>query len=117
MYPIRPPEPVPPYERGPMPPHTSPFALIGAGVDAVALSLIQVLPWLGLGHYLALGGAAFGLVGVILGLVALGHIARQPKRVEGRPMAIAAIVVGGLELVGYLAFFVLGAGSFRFAAV
>jgi hypothetical protein len=32
-------------------------------------------------------------------------------------MAIAAIVVGGLELVGYLAFFVLGAGSFSFAAV
>lgn len=111
MYPLRPPEPVPPYDRGPMPPHTSPFALIGIGADVIALGLIQVMALLGLAHYLALGGAACGLVGVIMGWVALRHIARMPKRIEGRPMAVAAIVVGALEVVGYLVLFAVGASG------
>jgi hypothetical protein len=95
-----------------MPPHTSPFALIGAGADVVGLGLIQVLPLLGLAHYLALGGAACGVLGAVMGLVALAHIARNPKRIEGRPMAIASVVVGGLEVVGYLVVFALGARGF-----
>jgi hypothetical protein len=105
--PIRPVEPVPPYERGPMPPRTSPFALFGIGAVALGITLAQVLPLLLLSRYLVLIGVACGLLGAALGLAALGQIARFPKRIEGRPMAIAAVVLGLLEALGYLAIFLL----------
>ncbi len=108
MPPIRPVEPVPPYDRGPMPPRTSPFSLFGIGAVALGIMLAQVLPLLLLSRYLVLVGVACGLLGSALGLAALGQIARFPKRIEGRPMAIAAIVLGVLEALGYLALFLLG---------
>lgn len=111
MQPIRPVQPVPPYDRGPMPPHTSPYALFGIGAVALGVTLLQVLPLLLLTRYLALAGVACGLAGVALGSVALGHITRNPKRIEGRPMAIAAIVLGLLEVLGYFAYFWISGGG------
>jgi hypothetical protein len=107
MYPIRPVEPVPPYDRGPMPPHTSPFALFGIGAVAVGLAMLQVLPLLLLARFLAVAGVACGVAAVALGLLALGHITRFPKRIEGRPIALAAVILGSLEALGYSALLVL----------
>lgn len=111
MQPIRPAEPVAPYNPGPMPPHTSVYALFGIGAVALGVTLIQLFPLLSLTRYLALGGAACGSVGAALGVLALGHIARNPKRIEGRPMALAAVVLGVFETLGYLAFFWLASGG------
>ena len=110
MPPIRPVEPVPPYDPGPMPPRTSPFALLGIGAVAFGLSTIVVLPALLLVRYLALVGIVCGLAAVALGLLALGQIARFPKRIEGRPMALAAVSLGLLEALGYVALFLLHSG-------
>ncbi len=107
MYPIRPVAPVPPYDRGPMPPHTSPFALFGIGAVALGLALLQILPLLLLARFLAVVGLACGLAAAGLGLLALGHIARFPKRIEGRPMALAAVILGSIEALGYAALLLL----------
>lgn len=109
MQPIRPVQPVPPYDPGPMPPRTPVAALLGFGAVALGLSLLQIFPLLLLARFTALGGVVCGLIGAALGLVALAQIARLPKRYQGRPMAIAATVLGLLEALGYGLFFVLGA--------
>lgn len=109
MLPIKPVEPVPPYDPGPMPPRTPLLALLGFGAVALGVSLLQVFPVLLLSHYVALGGALCGLVAAALGALALARIARNPKRYEGRPMAIAAIILGLLEALGYAVFAALQA--------
>jgi hypothetical protein len=109
MQPIRPVAPVPPYDPGPMPPRTTPFALFGIGAAALGVSLAELLPVLALGRFLALGGVVCGLAGALLGLAGLAQIARQPRRFEGRPMSIAAVVLGLLEALAYGAYFLLGA--------
>ncbi|HEY7834736.1 MAG TPA: hypothetical protein VIG30_14280 [Ktedonobacterales bacterium] len=111
MLPIRPPAPLAPYDPGPMPPRTPALALLGIGAVALGVALLEALPVLGLSRYLAAGGAVCGLVAVALGLGALARIARQPKRYEGRPMALAALVLGLLEVLffgGFLALQVFG---------
>jgi hypothetical protein len=97
-----------------MPPRTPRAALVGFGAVALGVSLIQVFPLLLLSRYIALGGIACGLVAAGLGLIALGQVVRQPKRYEGRPMALAAIVLGLLEALGYAIFFVLGGQGIPF---
>ena len=104
MQPIKPVEPVPPYDAGPMPPRTPVQALFGIGAVALGISLLEVFPLLLLTRYTALVGIACGLAAILLGILALGKIARLPARYEGRPMAIAAIVLGVLEALGYAVF-------------
>jgi hypothetical protein len=94
-----------------MPPRTSPFALLGIGAAALGVSTVAVLPALLLSRYLALVGLVCGALAIVLGLLALLQIARFPKRIEGRPMAIAAVIFGALEALGYLALLLLH-GSF-----
>jgi hypothetical protein len=108
MQPIRPVAPVPPYDPGPMPPRTTAFALVAIAAAALGVALIEIFPLLLLARFLAFGGMLCGLVALLLGTIALGRIARQPKRYEGKPMAVAAIIVGLLEVVGYIAFYLLG---------
>jgi hypothetical protein len=109
MQPIRPVQPVPPYDPGPMPPRTPVAALLGFAAVALGLSLLQIFPLLLLARFTVLGGAICGLVGAVLGSTALAQITRLPKRYQGRPMALAAIVLGLLEALGYAIFFALGA--------
>lgn len=108
MQPIRPVAPVPPYDPGPMPPRTPVVALVGIGAVALGLALLEILPLLLLARFLAIGGMLCGLAAMVLGTVALSRIASQPKRYEGKPMAVAAIILGLLEALGYAAFYVLG---------
>lgn len=44
-------------------------------------------------------GAIVGIVGVILGIVALGKIGREPQRLRGRGMAITGICTGSVGIV------------------
>ena len=55
--------------------------------------------------------AVFGLVGLILGIVALHNAQREPQQYGGKGMAIAGIITGGLGLVlvvvGFVFYFAL----------
>lgn len=42
-----------------------------------------------------------GLVALILGLVALSQIKKDPTRVGGKPFAIAGVITGGISVVIY----------------
>lgn len=84
-----------------MPPRTPVQALLGFGAVALGVGLLQVFPLLLLSKYVALGGAMCGLVAAALGALALSRIARFPKRYEGRPMALAAVILGLLEALAY----------------
>lgn len=108
MQPIRPVAPVPPYDPGPMPPRTTAFALVAIGAVALGVALTEIFPLLLLARFLAFGGMLCGLAAMVLGGIALQRIASQPKRYEGKPMAVAAIIVGLLETLGYAAFYLLG---------
>jgi hypothetical protein len=108
MQPIRPVAPVPPYDPGPMPPRTTGFALFGIGAVALGLGLIQFSVFL---PVVAAIGFLCGVAAAVLGLIALLQIARDPKRLEGRRMAVAAIVLGALETLGYVVFFLAPRGS------
>ena len=64
------------------------------------------------------GGPAFGLLAVILGLVALSQIKRNPVQYGGKPMALGGLITGGIVLLFYLALvviwivvFIIGAAS------
>lgn len=109
MQPIRPVQPVSPYDPGPMPPRTPATALFGFAAVALGLSLLEIFPLLLLSRFTALAGAACGLIGAALGATALSQVARLPKRYQGRPMAIAAIVLGMLEAIGYVIFYAVSA--------
>ena len=52
-----------------------------------------------IGIVLALIPICVNVIGVVLGIVALVQISKQPRRYRGRGLAIAAIVVGSLWLV------------------
>jgi hypothetical protein len=91
-----------------MPPRTPVLALLGFGAVALGLSFLQLFPVLLLARYTALGGAACGLLGAGLGAIALLQIAHMPKRYQGRPMAITALVLGLLEALGYVVYFAVG---------
>jgi hypothetical protein len=49
------------------------------------------------------GGPIFGLLAVILGLVALSQIKKNPVRNGGKPMAIGGMITGGIVLLINLA--------------
>jgi len=73
-------------------------AFSGVAVAAAALAAFSPLAfvdwWL----------AVVPLIGVVLGSVALRDIARRPTELTGRPLAVAAMAVCGLALVGGLAY-------------
>jgi hypothetical protein len=100
--------PAPPHDPGPMPPRTPLAALLGFGAVALGATTLELfVPLSALRHYVALAGAACGLLAALLGAVALGQIARRPERFEGRPMAIAALILGAAEALGFAIFFLL----------
>lgn len=84
---------------GPMAPRTATLALVAMGVALVGVGLLQ-FAFVAL-HALAALGIICGIVGTLLGVLALGRIARSAGRLEGRPMAIAAIVVGALVAIAH----------------
>ena len=49
------------------------------------------------------GGPLFGLVAVVLGIVALTQIKRNPQQYSGKPMAIVGLITGGITLLLYVA--------------
>ena len=105
--PVAPMAPLPPYDPGPMPPRTPVLALLGIGMVALGLALLEAFPVMGLSRYLAEGGAVCGLVAAAFALLALARIARFPARYDGRPMALAALVLGLLEALLYGGFVAL----------
>jgi hypothetical protein len=94
MYAPPPYQPPPP---GPMPPRTATLALVAAGVALVGLSSLQFA--FVLFRPLAAAGVVTGIVAIALGVLALSRIAGSAGRLEGRPMAIGAIVIGALEAI------------------
>jgi hypothetical protein len=90
----------PPYQPpppGPMPPRTATLALVALGVALVGLSSLQFA--FALFRPLAALGVATGIVAIALGAQALIRIGGSAGRLEGRPMAIGAIVIGALEAI------------------
>jgi hypothetical protein len=73
-------------------------ALSGVAVAAAALTGFAPLAFLD--WWLAV----VPLIGIVLGSVALRDIARRPQELTGRPLAIAAMTVSTLALVGGLAY-------------
>jgi len=66
---------------------------------------------------LILAGLVFcGLVALIAGIVALGRINRSDGKLRGRGLAVAAIVIGLLMLLGLPVVGVVGAGFLWFLA-
>ena len=50
------------------------------------------------------GGPVFGLLAVILGIVALSQIKKNPKQNTGKPLAVGGLITGGIALLINLAF-------------
>jgi hypothetical protein len=71
-------------------------ALCGAAIAAAVLALVSPLAFFG--WWLA----AVPAVGLAVALVALRDIARRPRELTGRPLAIASAVVSAAALVGGL---------------
>ncbi|HEV2238120.1 MAG TPA: hypothetical protein VGR57_15775 [Ktedonobacterales bacterium] len=82
---------------GPMAPRTATLALVALGVALVGSSSLQ-FAFVFLRPLAALGVLCGG-AGIVLGALALGRIATSGGRLEGRPMAIGAIVIGALEAI------------------
>ena len=43
-----------------------------------------------------------GVVGLVLGLVALSQIKKSPEKYTGKPMATAGVIIGGITVLIYL---------------
>jgi hypothetical protein len=85
------------------PPPPAPFRGItrpaqqGAAVASLILGLISItFGWI-------CGGPIFGLLAVVLGVVALFQIKKNPQQHTGKPMAVIGLATGGLTLLIYLA--------------
>lgn len=88
LTPARPAEPEPDLYR----------AISGTAIAAAAVALLSPLVVLGWSF------AAVPVVGLVLAVAALGDIARRPAAVTGRGLALAALAVSGISLVGGLAY-------------
>jgi hypothetical protein len=53
------------------------------------------------------GGLILGLIGLILGIIALSQIKKNPSRNGGRPLAIGGMVTGGIVIVVHLIIFAI----------
>ena len=58
-----------------------------------------------------------GIVALIMGLVALSQIKREPDKYGGKPFAIAGVVIGSVSIAFYLLLFLwfllgIGRGGF-----
>jgi hypothetical protein len=92
---------MPPYQPpppGPMAPHTATLALVALGAALLGVSSVQVALFgaLRATPLLAIPGALCGVVGVVLGALALLRIATSGGKLEGRRMALAAMIIGAL---------------------
>jgi hypothetical protein len=72
-------------------------ALSGAAIAAAAVALVSPLIFAGWWF------VAVPVIGLVLAVVALRDIAKRPAQLTGRPLAVAALVLSGLALVGGLA--------------
>jgi hypothetical protein len=43
-----------------------------------------------------------GIVGLVLGLVALSQIKKSPEKYSGKPMATAGVIIGGITVLFYI---------------
>jgi Domain of unknown function (DUF4190) len=50
------------------------------------------------------GGPLFGLLAVVLGVVSLMQIKKNPQQNTGKPIAIAGLITGGISLLIHIAF-------------
>ncbi len=55
------------------------------------------------------GGPFFALLALILGIVALMQIKKDPLRFGGKPMAVIGVILGALVLAIYLVFMAIWA--------
>jgi hypothetical protein len=78
-----------------MAPRTATLALVALGAALVGISSVELA--FAVWRPLAAAGVVAGLLAIVLGALALGRIAASGGRLEGRPMAIGAIVIGALE--------------------
>ena len=53
------------------------------------------------------GGPIFALLAVVLGVLALTQIKRNPQQHSGKPMALVGLITGGLTLLIYVGFLAL----------
>ena len=91
----------------PSPPYRPPVRQLSQGL-AMA-SMITAIAGLVMAVCL---GPLPGIVAVILGLVALSNIKKEPDKFGGRPFAIAGVVIGSVNIAFYLIlflFWILGA--------
>jgi hypothetical protein len=84
-----------------MAPRTTGFALAGIGAVALGLSLLELGTLL---PPVTIGGLLCGAAAVVLGGVGWLRILGDPKHLEGRRMATAAIVLGVAEALVYAVF-------------
>jgi Domain of unknown function (DUF4190) len=69
----------------------------GIAVASLILGLISItFGWI-------CGGPIFGLLAVVLGVVALTMIKRNPQQYGGKPIALAGLITGGIALLVNLA--------------
>jgi hypothetical protein len=80
-----------------MPPRTTTPALAAIGVALVGLTALQIA--FVVLRPVAVLGVVCGIAAVALGALALARIAGSAGRLEGRPMAIGAMVIGALEAI------------------
>jgi hypothetical protein len=81
-----------------MAPRTATLALVALGAALLGVSSVQVALFgvLRAAPLLAIPGALCGGAGVVLGALALVRIAGSAGKLEGRRMAIAAMIIGAL---------------------
>ena len=77
---------------------------------AIASMVLGIAGWV-----LCAGGGIGSIVGLILGIVALNQIKKNPNQ-EGKGMAIAGIILNSLCLLGMI-FFILAYGAVIIAAI
>ena len=68
---------------------------------AIASMVLGIAGWV-----LCAGGGIGSLVGLILGIVAINQISKNPEQ-EGRGMAIAGIILNALSLLGMIIFILI----------
>lgn len=99
--------PPPPYQQYPQPGYPPPPSSRrnGLGIAALVLAIVALFAF-----WSVIGGAAIGVVAVILGIVGWGRAKRGEASNGG--VAIAGIVLGALAVVVSLAFIAVWVGIF-----
>jgi hypothetical protein len=80
------------------PPRTNPMALTGMVMGILSITCGMCCCY----------GMPFNLLGIVFSLVALAQIRNDPQSQQGRPLAIAGLVLSLLSIVLAALFFILG---------